>query len=48
MMLISYDISDDKLRTQFSKHLKKYGYRINTPSLQSETASAYSGLSKQK
>ncbi|HHU97999.1 MAG: CRISPR-associated endonuclease Cas2 [Saccharofermentanales bacterium] len=28
MMLISYDISDDKLRTQFSKHLKKYGYRI--------------------
>ncbi|HHV41455.1 MAG TPA: CRISPR-associated endonuclease Cas2 [Clostridiaceae bacterium] len=28
MMLISYDISDDKLRTRFSKHLKKYGYRI--------------------
>lgn len=28
MMLISYDISDDKLRTKFAKHLKKYGYRI--------------------
>ena len=28
MILISYDISDDKLRTKFSKHLSKYGHRI--------------------
>ncbi len=28
MLLVSYDISDDKLRTQFSKFLKKYGYRL--------------------
>ncbi len=28
MILISYDIQDDKLRTQFSKFIKKFGYRI--------------------
>ena len=28
MVLISYDISDDKLRTKFSKFLSKFGYRI--------------------
>ena len=28
MILISYDISDDKLRTRFSKYLEKYGHRI--------------------
>lgn len=28
MLLISYDISDDKLRTKFSNFLKKYGYRL--------------------
>ena len=28
MILISYDIKDDKLRTKFSKFIKKYGYRI--------------------
>jgi len=28
MLLISYDISDDKLRTKFSKYLKKFGYRL--------------------
>jgi len=28
MILISYDISDDKLRSQFSKYIKKYGYMI--------------------
>ena len=28
MILISYDISDDKLRTQFSKYLQKFGHRI--------------------
>jgi len=27
-LLISYDISDDKLRTKFSKFLSKFGYRI--------------------
>ena len=28
MLLISYDISDNKLRTSFSKFIKKFGYRL--------------------
>lgn len=28
MILLSYDISDNKLRTHFSKFLEKYGHRI--------------------
>jgi CRISPR-associated protein Cas2 len=28
MLLVSYDISDDKLRTQFSSFLSKYGGRV--------------------
>ncbi len=28
MLIVSYDISDDKLRTRFSKFLKKFGYRL--------------------
>ncbi len=28
MILISYDISDDKLRTRFSKYLCRFGHRI--------------------
>lgn len=28
MLLVSYDISDDKLRTKFSKFLSKFGYRL--------------------
>lgn len=28
MILISYDISNDKLRTRFSKYLEKFGHRI--------------------
>jgi CRISPR-associated protein Cas2 len=28
MLIISYDISNNKLRTQFSTYLKKYGYRL--------------------
>jgi len=28
MIIISYDISDDKLRTKFSKYLEKFGHRI--------------------
>ena len=28
MILISYDISDDKIRTKFSKFIRKYGRRI--------------------
>lgn len=28
MLIISYDISDDKLRTQFAKYLEKHGGRI--------------------
>jgi len=28
MLLISYDISDDKVRTKFSKYIRKYGRRV--------------------
>ncbi len=28
MIIISYDISDDKLRTKFSKYLTRFGHRI--------------------
>ena len=28
MLLVSYDISNDKLRTRFSKFLKKFGHRL--------------------
>ena len=28
MLIISYDITDDKLRTRFSKFLSKFGYRL--------------------
>ena len=28
MLIVSYDISDNKLRTRFSKFLSKYGYRL--------------------
>lgn len=28
MILVSYDISDDKLRTRFSKYLNKFGRRL--------------------
>lgn len=28
MILVSYDISDDKLRSRFAKYLSKFGYRL--------------------
>ena len=28
MLIVSYDISNDKVRTQFSKFLSKFGYRL--------------------
>ncbi len=28
MLVVSYDISDDKLRTRFSNFLSKFGYRM--------------------
>lgn len=28
MVLVSYDISDDKLRTKFARDLSKYGFRL--------------------
>ena len=28
MLIISYDISDNKTRTQFSRFLSKFGYRL--------------------
>jgi CRISPR-associated protein Cas2 len=28
MIVVTYDIANDKLRTRFSKYLGKYGYRL--------------------
>ncbi len=28
MLIVAYDISNDKLRTRFSKFLSKFGYRL--------------------
>lgn len=28
MMIVTYDIQDDKLRTKFSRFIKKFGYRL--------------------
>ena len=28
MIIVSYDISNDKLRTKFSKYLSKFGHRL--------------------
>ena len=28
MVLVSYDIADNKLRTRFAKYLSKFGYRL--------------------
>lgn len=28
MLLVTYDIADDKLRTKFSQFLKKFGHRL--------------------
>ena len=28
MMIVSYDIADNKLRTKFAKFLKKFGHRL--------------------
>ena len=28
MIIISYDIENDKLRTKFSKYISKYGFRL--------------------
>ena len=30
MVVISYDIADDKLRRHFSKYLEKFGHDFNT------------------
>jgi CRISPR-associated protein Cas2 len=28
MLIVSYDISNDKIRTRFAKFLSKFGYRL--------------------
>ena len=28
MLIVSYDIKNDKLRTKFSKYLSKFGFRL--------------------
>ncbi len=38
MILISYDISNDKLRTKFSKYLSKYGHRLQYSVFQIENS----------
>lgn len=34
MIIVSYDISDDKLRTKFAKFLSKYGFRLQYSTFQ--------------
>lgn len=38
MVLVSYDISDDRLRTKFSKDLSKYGFRLQYSLFQIENS----------
>lgn len=38
MIIISYDISDNKLRSQFSKYLLKFGYRLQYSVFQMENS----------
>ena len=38
MIIISYDISNDKLRTRFSKYLCKYGHRMQYSVFQIENS----------
>lgn len=38
MIIISYDISDDKLRTKFSKYLCKFGHRMQYSVFQIENS----------
>lgn len=39
MIIISYDISNDKLRTQFSKFLSKFGHRLQYSVFQIDNSS---------
>lgn len=38
MVLVSYDISEDKLRTKFAKDLSKYGFRLQYSLFQLENS----------
>jgi len=38
LVLVSYDISDDKLRTRFAKYLSKYGHRLQYSVFQIENS----------
>ncbi len=38
MLLVSYDISDDKLRTRFAKDLSKFGFRLQYSLFQIENS----------
>ena len=38
MLLVAYDISDDKLRSQFSKFLEQHGHRVQYSIFQVENS----------
>ena len=38
MIIISYDISDNKKRTKFAKYLSKFGYRLQYSVFQIENS----------
>jgi len=38
MLVITYDIKNDKLRTKFSKYLSKFGYRLQYSVFQIENS----------
>ena len=44
MLLVSYDISDTKLRTHFSKFLSKYGHRLQYSVFEIKNSSRILGL----
>ena len=48
MLLISYDISNDKIRTKFSKFLSKFGFRLQYSVLKLTTAILFCKILLQK
>lgn len=48
MMIISYDIKNDKLRNHFYKFIKKYGYRLQYSVYRIDNSNRYINLIKQK
>lgn len=48
MLVVSYDISDTKLRTKFSKFLEKFGHRIQYSVFEIDTSERLLSLVEQE